>query len=167
MPEEQYEIENAIPEGWKDTEFSITQNGVTVKFQVEKLMPLQGLALFEKIRPGIGAALARINKEGMGEGTLIDIVCLFPPETVGIIMDRLFQTVLYSRESVPDATRLSGDVDSAFFGLEPIAIYEVMARCLIINFIGSVSALLSRMRGEGSPTSPPPATETFTLSSET
>ena len=157
-----------VPQEWKETDFTITQNGVKVRFYVKKLMPLQGMALFEKIRPGIGAALGAVRKSGgVDESAMIDIVCLVPSETVAVAMDRLFRHVTYSRSDVPEPVSLHGDIDSAFAGLEPIAIYEVLARCLCINFIGSFSALLSQMGGEDDPITSPSNTQTSLPLSDT
>lgn len=142
------DISEIVPEGWSDLEFNIVQNDTTVKFYIEKLTPLKALALFERIRPGIGAAMAHLRKGDMNESSYIDMVCLLPPETVALAMDRLFKTVRFTRSNIPDPVTLQGDIDSAFDGLEPIAIYEVLVRCLVVNFIGSFSALLSRMDGE-------------------
>ena len=154
-------VDEFVPSGWKDTEFSITQNGTTVKFYITKLMPLQGMALFEKVRPGIGAALSSVRRSGgVDESVLIDLVCLVPNETVAVAMDRLFRNVRYTRSNVPEPVLLHGDIDSAFDNLEPVAIYEVLARCLCVNFIGSCSALLSQMSGEDDPTTPPSSTQT-------
>ena len=47
----------------------------------------------------------------------------------------------------------------AFDGMEPFEIYELVLRCLSVNFFASLDALLSRIQG-ASRASPSPSTET-------
>ena len=94
------------------------------------------------------------------DSSFADIMCLIPTETIALAMDHLFRYVHYTRPNVQDLVVLHGDIDGAFEGLEPIAIYEALVRCLCVNFTGSFSVLLSRMGGEASPSTPPSNTQT-------
>ena len=123
----------------------------TVTFTINKLLPMEGFRLFEKIRPCLADAMSGPMFTSDGDITgnlaaLVSMVSAFPQSVVEEVRQDLFRAVRYKAPpGVPNETVLAGEEDTAFKDLEPIHVYEVLVRCLVRNFTGSWAALRSRI----------------------
>ena len=140
--------------GITDSEVKI---GAT-KFRFEKLLALEAFEVLEDLRPGLAEAI------GKQRGTtdieqIASMVLGLPQWTVEKMRAKLFTSVTFTRKpNYVDPVRLDRDEEGAFDELEPIHVYEVLARAFAVNFFGSFSVLQSLMGAEE--TSPPPSTST-------
>lgn len=130
-----------------DTEFEI---GGT-RFFVAKLPATAGFDLLEVIRHEIGksGALGKSIPDAASEGSMISVVQMalsLDPAFVAYVRKVLFEKVTFATRLAVDPQRLAGAEDMAFGGLEPVAIYEVMARALAVNFTASWESVASKFQ---------------------
>jgi hypothetical protein len=140
-----------------ENKFKIIGNqGAEVWFEITKLSALRAWRLLEYIRKTLGSAehVAGIGGDNAGTDMLMLVTTLMalPEEKIEHIRSVLFENVMYRTASmrgnaVPLVTE--GDIDVAFADLEPVHIYEVMGRCLMINFTGSFNAIRSKFPAVG------------------
>lgn len=128
-----------------DTEFEI---GGT-RFFISKLPAMAGFDLLEVIRHEIGKSTSLRVPDRTTEnavGSLLQMVLSLDPSFVAYVRKILFEKVAFSNRLVVDPLPLSGSEDMAFAGLEPVAIYEVLARCLAVNFTESWEYAVSKFQ---------------------
>ena len=121
---------------------------------------MEAWAVLEKIRAQTAGALDQRIAEGAIEHTFLRIIVSLRVDFVNKMRLELFRHVSYTNAST-SLVPLAGNEDNAFDGLEPIAVYEVLVRCLAVNFTGSFRAISEAISSQPSPpstTSPPPAT---------
>ena len=121
-----------------------------IKFKVTKLSPMIGFKLFEKIRFALvgSADVAKGGSDDESAALFFKAVLSLPPDIIQGFMDILFANVQFTGGSVQSGwSDLRGLEDMAFETLEPVHIYEVFGRSLIVNFSGSFSAIASRFPG--------------------
>ena len=119
-----------------------------VEFSITKLSAMDGWRLLEDIRHQIG-------KSDLGDSVEADIlkqisktITGMDPAFVDDVRERLFKKVEFKTKDVKAGwLPLSGGEDMAFEKLEPSAIYELLMRCLVVNFTASFSDILSRLKG--------------------
>ena len=117
-------------------------------FMFEKLLPMEAFRAFEGIRPGLASAFDSAPAQETDEAFLKQVLKALlatPVETVDFAMAALFRSVKFTNAATKTPTRVSGMEDTAFMGLEPIHIYEVLGRAFAVNFTGSLDAIKSRI----------------------
>ena len=127
-----------------DTEFEIDGT----RFFVAKLPAMAAFFLLEQIRHELGKSQALTIPEGAEEQTitaLLKMVLSLDPAFVRLVRLKLFEKVSFSNARVTTPQPLAGAEDTAFDGLEPVAVYEVLLRCLAVNFLGSLRGLVSKL----------------------
>lgn len=128
---------------FKNPEFKIKDTN----FHVKKLSPMNGFHLSEYIRVNLAKSSDTFDA---GEGTEDQNALLFfksvlglDPEIVEHIRKELFGKIDYKSKGQKDFINLKDTEDMAFEDFEVINIYEVLVRALCVNFIGSISEILS------------------------
>lgn len=127
-------------------EFEI--NGI--KFKVSKLSPMNGFRLFEQIRFALvgSADVAKGDSEEENAALFFKSVLALHPDIIQDFMDVLFASVQFTGGAIKSGwSDLRGLEDMAFESLEPVHIYEVFGRSLVVNFSGSFSAIASKFPG--------------------
>ena len=130
--------------GLKEPEFMIED----VIFQVKKLSPWKGWQLMEKIRYDLG--MSADNVDASEESTLLfyKAILMMPPEKIEQYMEILFKGLEFRGEGVERGwMALDGSEDMAFQSLEPIHFYELLVRCLAVNFSKSFHAIARKFPG--------------------
>ena len=79
-------------------------------------------------------------------GSLLQMVLSLNPSFVTYVRKILFERVAFSNRLALDPMPLAGSEDMAFGGLEPVAIYEVLARALAVNFTASWQYAVSKFQ---------------------
>ena len=144
---------NGLGEELTTTEFEI---GGT-RFFIAKLPAMAAFDLLELIRHQVGKSAALAVPEGSEDesvGALLKMVLSLDPAFVARVRQRLFEKVSFSNERVSTPLKLAGAEDMAFDGLEPVAVYEVLLRCLAVNFTASLRAGVSKFGDAGLTSSP-------------
>lgn len=120
-----------------DTEFDV--GGAS--FRIRKLLAMDAYQTLEIIRPSLAALDIG---EGEGSGAITRIVGGLPPSVVEEARQRLFAGIQFQKPpQITIWTRLAGQEETAFMDAEPIAVYEVLARAMAVNFMPSWDALQS------------------------
>ena len=120
--------------------------GETV-FHFEKLLPMEAFRAFEAIRPGLGDALKNVDGATNLDIATLSAVFMMSQETVTVAMQHLFRAVKFTNQAVKTPTQLAGMEDTAFMEIEPVHVYEVLARAFMVNFSASWDAIASRIPG--------------------
>ena len=134
---------NGIGDQLTATEFEIDGT----RFFIAKLPAMGAFALLEMIRHELGRAPALSMPEatsGADTMSLLKIVLSLDPAFVRRVRSTLFEKVSFSNARAVDPQPLAGSEDMAFDGLEPVAVYETLLRCLAVNFTESLRAIASR-----------------------
>ena len=138
----------------QETEFEIED----VLFKVEKLPAMKALEVFERLRTELqevftsdsvmNILLGAETNDQVGNSLMVaqivDVLLRIPPNVIGMLRQELFQSVRFHAPHHPGAGHvvLAGREDEAF--TEPLDVYEVIARCLAVNFGNSVRRSGSR-----------------------
>ena len=128
-----------------DTEFAI---GGT-RFFISKLPAMAGFDLLEVIGHELGKSTSLRVPDATSEGavgSLLQMVLSPDPSFVAYVRKILFERVAFSNRLALDPMRLAGSEDMAFGGLEPVAIYEVLARALAVKFTESWQYAVSKFQ---------------------
>ena len=136
---------NNFGDEYQKTEFTIGN----CKFSVEKLRAMEGYWLLEQIRYEFRNTV--LKELGDDENALFASFFMLDPQFVETVRKRLFQRVKFTNESAITAQQLAGAEDIAFTGLEPLAIYEIIVRCLMINFSNSLRDILDLLSRSNNP----------------
>ena len=145
------------PEALLATEFAIGET----RFRIAKLAAIPAWRLLERIRAEVGRTLQGLDMPEAGEGksaamvAALSAVLALPEPFVESLRVTLFKHVQYSNRHVGQLSPLDGSEDSAFDGLEPVAVYEVLVRSLAVNFSPSFRGLFA-LTSFGAATSSPP-----------
>ena len=134
---------NELGEQLTATEFEI---GGT-RFFVAKLPAMAAFDLMELIRHELGKSADLALPEGAASemiGALLKLVLSLDPAFVRLVRKTLFEKVSFSNQRVPTPQQLAGAEEMALDGLEPVAVYEILLRCLAVNFTASLRVLGSR-----------------------
>ena len=132
----------------KETKFSIGD----VQFSIKKLNALAGFRMLESIRYEMSKTeiTKGVTDEKDVMQKLITSIMSFDPDFIEGLRVTLFVNIEYK---TPDVERgwlpLTDTLDMAFADLEPSAIYEVLARSLVVNFTRSFEEILSRLKSSG------------------
>ncbi len=120
------------------------------RFFFAKLAALDAWDLLERIRHEIGKTAAAAAPSVADDDTgmsLLQLMLSLDPVFVRSVRDKLFERVSYANESAVTPQPLGRAEPMAFADLEPVAIYEVLARALAVNFLPSVRNLGSMLNG--------------------
>ena len=117
-------------------------------FRVHKLLPMRGFQVLEMIRSALGGKLASVLSDtDSGVATVIVGAALsLPPEAVERISAALYERVEFARPGSDYMALTPATQPMAFEDIEPVQIYELLIRCLAVNFTASWDAILSRIR---------------------
>ena len=137
-----------------------------VSFKIDKIPATAAWDLLEFIRISIAKSSHGIpNRPGAQlVEVLINAVFALPPGVVSQVRDKIFQRITFQKKSATTWQTLHKAEDTAFDDLEPIAIYELLARGLAVNFSPSLRDLALKL-GEDLMNSPPPQPATSQNSS--
>jgi len=132
---------------FKQAEFTIKD----VKFRVDKMNAMAGFKVLESIRHEIATTkstdkpLNIKDKENIASDAIKSVLSL-NPEFIDDLRLKLFKNTKFKGNGAQSYMDLLDAEDMAFQNLEPVAIYEVIARALAVNFIGSFTALMSKLQ---------------------
>ena len=77
--------------------------------------------------------------------TLVNVLFKLSEEFERNLMARMFETVRFTNAAAVSPQKLAGAEDQAF--TDPFDAYEVLARCLAVNFSGSLRRVDSLLKG--------------------
>ena len=128
---------------WQKTKFQIG----TTHFDVRKLLVDDAFWLLEEVREGMGVSFGNIDLDDQIDLRvhIVKAVLGAPRELVRSVRDQLFANVLFRNQHNKTPVPLLGSEDSAFDGLSAFDIYEVLVRCLAVNFFDSLSEKISSL----------------------
>ena len=136
-------FETSSIEALTKTEFEIGRT----RFFIAKLPAIAAFDLLELIRHEVGKSADLVVPEGSENkrvATLLPLMLSLDPAFVKRVRTTLFEKVSYSNDRVPTPQKLAGAEDMAFDGSEAVAVYEVLLRCLAVNFTASLRAVGSK-----------------------
>jgi len=124
----------------------LTMEGV--KFQIIKLSPFDGFRLFEDIRYALFTNADSAQAEPESALLFYKAILTLKPSVIEGFRDRLFKNVQFRGNGVETGWMpIDGSEDMAFNKMEFIHIYELLVRCLAVNFTGSFHAIISKFPG--------------------
>jgi hypothetical protein len=131
----------------ENSEFKIND----VKFKITKLSPMNGFKLFERIRFALATQASIVTVDGLEENAamFIKAILTLEPDVIESFMKDLFKGLQFTGGKNVEKGWMDFDglEDMALETLEPLDIYELFIRCLIVNFTESFRALMSRLPG--------------------
>lgn len=105
-----------------------------VTFQIERLTPMEGYELLDKLRNMIGEVVAQ-SWEQSPQAFIISALSRLPHENLEYVRKELFERIQFSRPDTAMQPRpLAGSEDIAFEGLDPGTVYEMVVRAFAVNF---------------------------------
>ena len=128
-------------------------------FYVRKLTAMRGHKVSEMIRAAVGVQTLRFGGASDVPTLIAGIILSLNPVDVEAITKVMWERVEFKNGTAQTPLPLLGNEDMAFEHLEPVDVYEVIVRCLAVNFTASLEGILSRMP-EGLLSSPPLPTAT-------
>ena len=120
----------------------ITINDVT--FSIGKLPAFRSFKLLEKIRVALAHSSNDVKASSSDINGFIKSVLALPESLVDEVMEVFFDSVKFIKKEEVKGTGLPLEkqyYDMAFASLEPVHIYELLARCILINFFCSFQEL--------------------------
>ena len=125
-----------------------------VSFDICKLPVMDGYRLSEQIREALALQSEAVEMpqdvkgEAVAATAFVKSVLTLPPSVVEKVRKTLFSSVTFKTKDVEQGwIGLLGAEDMAFESLETYHVYEVFGRCLLVNFSGSFTDILSRFQG--------------------
>lgn len=135
---------------WKQKECTLGRT----RFRIEKMLPMQGFEVLEMVRSAVGDRFRTLSAETGTAGALISVILGIDPPALRSIMDRLFRSVHFTNANVKTPMVVFGNEGMAFESCQPIDVYELLARCLTVNFRESFSDLFPELAAVLSDSSP-------------
>lgn len=122
----------------------------STKFIINKLHALDGYTVLESLRETLGETLGNIDMKSPLEGVIKSIMKLPASYIKDELMPALFKEVVFINKSAPQGMALEGEGADrmAFQDLDPVEIYELLARALCVNFYQSFAGKLSSFLAE-------------------
>ena len=157
----------ALAGKYLDRTFSLDGSEGTTHFTIHKLLAMEGFRVLDKIREAVGERLSHVDSDASVPTMIAAVALSIPTAKVEEIMRPLFAQVTYTNTHAKTPLKVSdGNIidDAAFAGLEPIAIYNLLIRCLAVNFFSSFTEIKSLL-ATALPDSSPQPTATSTPSS--
>ena len=138
-----FDIDNIDTEEFKKKEFTIADT----KFVINKLNAYQGMLLLDKIRVSLFAS--EIGDSSNELAMLLKSIAGFPHDKLIEIQGILFAKVQYCKKGDNAKLYLSSEnhIDMAFGDGEPVDIYELLLRCLAVNFTNSFKKIADKAKG--------------------
>ncbi len=130
-------------------------------FEIRKLLVMDSFAVLEELREGLGEQLGEVDSDDPLQVTMVKTILSAPRELVISIRDQLFANVLFRNESYRTPMILAGMEEAAFDGLTPIDVYEMLVRCLAVNFFDTFREIASKLGvglSNGAELNPPTST---------
>ena len=158
----------AMAEKYCESQFSVDGDNGKTHFRITKLMPFDGFRVLDSIRAAIGERLATVNADASVMTIIISVAASIPPNKMEEVMRPLFASVTYTNAhaKTPAPVCDGNAIDqTAFAGLEPITVYNLLLRCLAVNFFSSFAGIKSLL-DDIIPDSNPQPTPTSTPSSQ-
>jgi hypothetical protein len=119
-----------------------------IKFRIEKMNAFDGFNVLEKVRFAVGETIGGLpsfsgeNSEANGKAMIAVIMGIRPDHLADIFQDCLeHSSVCMSGDSYISAVSARAAIE----GIDPLDIYELIARFLAVNFMKSFRSLLSRL----------------------
>ena len=138
--------------GFRAKEFTIKGT----RFRISKLLPEEGFEVSEILREGLGARLATIGATASIETAVAAMFLSLPAATVERVRQRLFEEVYFKNKLTNKQwLNLAQERGMGFTDLEPLHVYEVLMRALVVNFLESLLELPSRFPILNRASSPP------------
>lgn len=156
-------LRSTLDEWEAERQFTLGEPPRAVQFRVAKLNAMPCFRLWESVRVAAFDSLRKGNDLALGTNVITAILSL-PEEVVERLRAEMFRRVWFRTPEVSGELLLAGAEDTAFELIGASAVYQVLGRCIAINFFDTLSAALSRS-GAGSPISSPPPPRTSTPSS--
>ena len=144
-------------EGLQSEQFTV---GDTV-FNIGKLSALKQFEVFEEIRfhlahetdalsfmsEATDLAMAGTDVNDMASGfNIMDVVMKLKPDFVTYVANELFKTVTFRNANMSQAKLMTPEMeDMAFQNINFVYRYELIARCLAVNFSDSFQLIVSRL----------------------
>lgn len=133
---------------------TISRRGVTVRFEFREMGAIEGFEVFDRlVRPyvtDLAALLKSTNSKTQDEEVIQSILNIFPSEVVIELRRILFDYIDYTRASDwRGLTELGRDADKALQGLNFSAVYELLVRAVLVNFLDSTQSALQRLEELG------------------
>ena len=130
-------------------------------FTIQQLLAMEGFRVWEPLRVELFERASRMPLTVSGNSmiALVGVLLSVSESTLDRVRSKLFEQVLFTNQNAQTPMVLAGNENMAFNGLETVHVYEVLVKCLVINFTPSLLELLSLMDRIPS-TSPPPPTAT-------
>ena len=123
----------------------ITINDTT--FVIGKLGAFKSFKLLEKIRVALAYSSNDVKNESTDINGFIKAILALPEELIDEVMEIFFDAVRFIKKDEVKGAGLpleKQNYDMAFASLEPVHIYELLARCITINFFCSFQELQKR-----------------------
>ena len=131
-------------------------------FYFRKMGPFKQLPIVEKIRSkgirDILASMPQRKASDFGEGEEAEALLFEQKQTdfllgilsvdedlVKYLLDKMFMYVEYTDENSPDPVPLRMKEEGVFAKMDVFAVYEVLMRALVVNFLDSLLESLSRI----------------------
>lgn len=112
-------------------------------FEIRRLLPEEAWECFEEVREAIGARVVTLHGFGSVNTMIVGVLLSLPRPTVKSIRSQLFSEVYFTNRHQKTQAPVDGNIPTAFSGLKPISIYEVLVRAFTVNFSDSLTELLS------------------------
>lgn len=119
-------------------------------FRFAKIPAMEAWTILEMIRVEVGRTLDRQLGDTDAQAVL-RIIMTLRTEFIGRLREAMFAHVTFSCR-LTDWQTLAGAEDTAFNGLEPAAVYDVLLRSLAVNFTESFRQLQSLSAPVAAPT---------------
>jgi hypothetical protein len=124
-----------------------------VNFVINKLNAFEGDEVFGLMRTELVKVANVLDGDDMDMATLLKAVMALPQATIREVRERLFNACTYQHEGINMAAPLDTHMfDTAFDGLDTFDIYELLARCLVVNFFSSSRKIKKLMAHLNPPT---------------
>ena len=144
---------SAISNSWRETKFKIKET----EFTISKLYPMDAFHCMEVIRVGIAPILSKMKTDESGDiplSTLLSACLSMPRATVDEASKMLFERITFINQYAKTPVKVGGNEEMAFADLDPIAIYNVLMRAVVVNFGESLSEVMRRAEAATATSSP-------------
>ena len=167
----------------KPLQFEIGEGEYRTRFTIHKLLAEEQFWGWERIRPGLGEAIQKLDLAAVGEAmasvdpndverarsgntealdrlgglfmeTVLQVAFLIPPDVIARARELVFEQTFFENRHARQPTVLLGNTEQAFDGADGFDIYEVLLRGFWRNFHGSFIKLFTRFSRRSA--SPPP-----------
>ena len=132
------------------TEFSIKgDKGVVATFHIRRMPAIEGADAFDEVRGFIADGFGTASKAEDDLEFLANLVKCIPASHMKPLRSALFAYVDYAHSiHETSKTTLAGDEYTAFSGQGFDAVYEVLLRALVVNFLTPMEGLWRSLKAE-------------------